>query len=324
VLRKSSYDEKTMPDAADATVVAQAYPDKPVRLIEPFGAGGGPDLLARALSPKLSELWGEAVTVENHPGAGSMVAPALVANSPADGYTLLVSTSAQAYSAALRKDLPYNPIKDFISVALLTSQPYVIVASKLAGVASLRELITAARTKPGVLTFASTGVGTATHLGMEELNQAAGIKTVHIPAVQGEAIADTIANTVAGRRTYMMTPIERALTDIHAGNLVALGVTTKKRSSFLPDVPTIAEAGVAGFDFPIWYGVWVPRGTPTGVVNKLARDIAQVMATPDLRDWLAKHGADPMSMTQPEFARFVLSESERAARIVKAAGSKPQ
>jgi len=143
VLRKSQA-EKTLTDAADATVVAQAYPDKPVRLIEPFGVGGGPDLLARALSPKLSELWGEPVTVENHPGAGSTVAPALVAKSPADGYMLLVSTSAQAYSAALRKDLPYNPMKDFIPVAPLTSQPYVIVASKLAGNANLGELIAAA------------------------------------------------------------------------------------------------------------------------------------------------------------------------------------
>ena len=180
--------------------IAHAYPDKPVRLIEPFGIGGGPDLLARALSPKLSELWGEPVTVENHPGAGSTVAPALVAKSPADGYTVLVSTSAQAYSAALRNDLPYDPLKDFVPVVPLTSQPYVMVASKLAGIASLREFIAAARAKPGALMFASSGVGTATHLGMEEFNQAAGIKAVHIPAVQGEAIADTIANTGASQR----------------------------------------------------------------------------------------------------------------------------
>ena len=173
--------------------------------------------------------------------------PALVAKSPADGYTVLVSTSAQAYGAALRNDLPYDPLKDFIPVASLTSQPYVIVAGKLAGIASLRELIAAARGRPGVLTFASSGVGTATHLGIEEFNQAAGIKAVHIPAVQGEALSDTIANTVAGRRTYMMAPIERALTDIRSSNLVALGVTTKRRSSLLPEVPMIAEAGVASF-----------------------------------------------------------------------------
>ena len=318
----SGLDEK-MTVAANGTVVDKAYPDKPVMLIEPFGAGGGPDLLARAIGPMLSELWGEPVTVENHPGAGSSVAPALVAKSPADGCTVLVSTSAQAYSAALRKDLPYNPLRDFIPVAPLSSQPYVIVAGKLAGIASLRALIAAARGKPSVLTFASSGVGTATHLGIEEFNQAAGIRATHIPAMQGDAIADTIANTVAGRRTYMMAPIELALSDIRSGNLVALGVTTKRRSSLLPEVPTIAEAGVAGFDYPIWYGVWVPTGTPIGVVNKLAKDITHVMATQELRDWLAKHGADSMSMTQPEFARFVLSESERAARIVKAAGIKP-
>jgi len=168
----SGRDKKAVTDAANVAAVAKAYPDKPVRLIEPFGVGGGPDLLARALSPKLSELWGEPVTVENHPGAGSTVAPALVAKSPADGYTILVSTSAQAYSAALRKDLPYNPLKDFIPIAPLTSQPYVIVAGRLAGIASVRELIAAARGKPGVLTFASSGVGTATHLGIEEFNQA--------------------------------------------------------------------------------------------------------------------------------------------------------
>src|SRR6202007_1707072 len=140
--------------------VSQDYPSKPVRMIEPFGAGGGPDLLARAISPKLSELWGQPVTVENHPGAGSTAAPALVAKSPADGYTLLVTTSAQAYSAALLKNLPYDPLKDFIPIAPLTSQPYVIVASKLAGIASVRELVAAANAKPGELKFGSTGMGT--------------------------------------------------------------------------------------------------------------------------------------------------------------------
>src|SRR4029077_8891902 len=151
----------------------QDYPTKPVRLIEPFGAGGGPDLVARALGQKLSESWGQPVTVENHPGAGSTAGPALVAKSPADGYTLLVNTSAQAYSAALLKNLPYDPLKDFIPVAPLTSQPYVIVASKLAGIASVRELVGAAKAKPGELKFASTGIGTGSHLGLEEFNLAA-------------------------------------------------------------------------------------------------------------------------------------------------------
>jgi len=300
------------------------YPTKPVRLIEPFGAGGGPDVMARALSPKLSELWGQPVTVENHPGEGSTAAPALVAKAPADGYTLLVNTSAQSYSAALLKNLPYDPLKDFIPVAPLTSQPYVLVAGKLAGITTVGELVAAAKAKPGHLKFGSSGMGTGTHLGVEKFNLEAGIKAVHVPARQGDAIADTIANTVAGRTDYLLAPIPLALADIRAGKLRALGVSTKRRSSLLPKVPTIAEAGVAGFDYPIWYGVWAPAGTPAGVVDKLAKDIASALAAPDLRDWLAKHGADPMSMTQPEFARFVLSESENAARIIKAAGIKPQ
>lgn len=296
------------------------YPAKPVRIIEPFGAGGGPDLIARAISPKLTELWGQPVTVENHPGAGSTAAPALVAQSPADGYTLLVNTSAQPYSAALLKNLPYDPLNDFIPVAPLTSQPYVLVAGTSSGITSVRDLIAAAKAKPGELKFGSAGIGTGTHLGAEKFNLATGIKAVHMP---GDTTPEAVADTVAGRTAYLITPISYALADIRAGRLRALGVTTKRRSPLLPEVPTIADAGVAGFDYPIWYGVWVRAGTPAGVVDKLAKDIARVLAAPDIGEWLAKHGADPMRMTQPEFARFVLSESESAARIIKAAGVKP-
>jgi tripartite-type tricarboxylate transporter receptor subunit TctC len=281
-------------------------------------------LMARAVSPRLSELWGQPVTVENHPGAGSTAAPALVAKSPADGYTLLVNTSAQAYSAAVLKNLPYDPLKDFIPVAPLTSQPYVLVAGKLAGITTLGELIAAAKAKPAELKFGSAGLGTGTHLGVEKFNLEAGITAIHVPALQGDAIADTIASTVAGRTDYLLAPIPLALADIRAGRLCALGVSTKKRSYLLPEVPTIAEAGLAGFDYPIWYGVWVPAGTPAAVVDKLAKDIARVLAAPDVRDALKKHGADPMSMTQPDLARFVLSESKAAARIIEAAGIKPQ
>src|SRR6266446_1704108 len=300
--------------------VSQDYPSKPVRMIEPFGAGGGPDLLTRAISPKLSELWGQPVTVENHPGAGSTAAPALVAKSPADGYTLLVNTSAQAYSAALLKNLPYDPLKDFIPVAALTSQPYVLVAGKWTAITTIGELIAAVKAKPGNLKFGSAGLGTGTHLGAEKFNLDTGIKALHVP---GDTMPQAIADTFAGRTTYMIAPISYATGDIRTGKLRALGVTTKKRSSLLPEVPTIAEVGVPGFDYPIWYGVWVPAGTPAAVVDKLAKDIARVLAAPELRAWLEEHGADRMSMTQPEFARFVLKESESAERIIKAAGVKP-
>src|SRR6266853_4310084 len=235
--------------------VSQDYPSKPVRMIEPFGAGGGPDLMARTVSPRLSELWGQPVTVENHTGGGSTAASALVAKSPADGYTLLVNTSAQAYSAAFLKNLPYDPLKDFIPVAPLTSQPYVLVAGKPAGVTTVGELIAAAKANPGALKFGSAGIGTGTHLGVEKFNLAAGIKAVHVPAQPADSNADTIANAIAGRTTYYMVPISLALPQIRDGKLIALGVSTAPRSALLPEVPTIAEAGVAGFDFPIWYGL---------------------------------------------------------------------
>jgi tripartite-type tricarboxylate transporter receptor subunit TctC len=301
---------------------ANDYPAKPVRIIEPFGAGGGPDLLARALAPKLSELWRQPVTVENIPGAGATAGPAQVAKSPGDGYTLLINTNAQAYSAALLKDLPYDPLKDFIPVIPLTRQPYVLVAGKAAGVTTVAELIAAAKAKPGELKFGSTGIGTGTHIGIEKFNQAAGLKALHMPPLPSDSNADTIANAIAGRFAYYLVPISLALPHIRDGTLVALGVSTARRSTLLPEVPTIAEAGVAGFDFPIWYGIWAPAGTPTGVVDKLSKDIARVLAGPELRDWIAKHGGEPISMTQPEFVHFVQSESEGAARLIEAAGTK--
>jgi tripartite-type tricarboxylate transporter receptor subunit TctC len=302
---------------------AQDYPANPVRIIEPFGAGGGPDLLARALAPKLAELWGQPVSVENHPGAGATLGPGLVAKSPAEGYTLLINTSAQAYSAALLKNLSYDPLKDFIPVASLTDQPYVLVAGKAAGIVTVRELIAAAKAKPGELKFGSSGAGTGTHLGIVKFNLEAGIKVVDVPPQPTDAIADVLAATIEGRTTYMMAPISITLAPIRDGKLFPLGVTTVRRSPLLPDVPTIAEAGVAGFDFPIWYGIWVPAGTPTGVVDKLSKDIARVLARQEMQHWVAEHGGEPMNMTQPEFARFVLSESEGAARLIKAAGSNP-
>ena len=303
---------------------SEQYPAKPVRMIEPFGAGGGVDVIARAVSQKLSELWGQSVKVENHPGAGSTAAPALVAKSPADGYTLLVNSSAQAYSAAFLKDLPYDPLKDLIPVAPLTSQPYVLVTGKSSGITTVAELIAAAKAKPGKLMFGSPGMGTGSHVGVEKFNIAAGIKAAHVPAPPADGIVGTIARTVAGHTAYLLAPIPLAMADIRSGKLHALGVSTNKRSPLLPDAPTIAEAGVPDFDYAIWYGVWAPAGTPQQIVDQLANDIARALAAPDLRDWLAKHGANPMSMTQPEFARFVVNESKTASAIAKAAAIESQ
>jgi len=308
----------------EAASGAENFPTARVRLIEPFGAGGGPDLIARVIGPPLSRLWGQPVVVENRQGAGATAAPALVAASQPDGYTLLVNTSAQVYAAALRKNLPYNPLTDFTPVASLTSQPYVLVVGRDRPFRTVAELIAAAKAAPGKLRFASTGIGTGTHLGVEKLNLDAGIRSMHVPAGPGEGIAEVVAATVAGRADYQLAPIDFVLPYIRSGELLALGVTTGQRSLLLPDVPTIAEAGVRDFDFPIWYGVWAPAGTPQAIIAKLSRDIAGALAMPDVRSALMLHGAQPLNMTQPEFARFVVTESKKAAMIANVAGISPQ
>lgn len=291
-----------------------------IRIIEPFGAGGGPDVVARVVATNLSALWDEPVTVENHPGDGSTRAPSLVARSAADGRTLLVNTSAHAYSAALAENLPYDPLNDFIPVASLTSQPYVLIASAASGIRSLRELIATARARPGELTFGSTGVGTGSHIGSEKLALAAGFKARHVPAGPADSISEVIADLVAGRITYVIAPIPTVLGDIHLNKVRPLGVTTAKRSPLLPDVPTIAENGVPGFDHPIWYGVWVTAGTREEIVERIGAGIAHALSAPDVVDRLADHGAEPMRMTREGFARFVRSEADAAARIMKAGG----
>jgi tripartite-type tricarboxylate transporter receptor subunit TctC len=200
----------------------------------------------------------------------------------------------------------------------------VLVAGKVTGVTTIADLIAAAKAKPGELKYGSTGIGTGTHVGVEKFNLAAGIKAQHVPPLPSDSNAETIANAIAGHFTYYLVPISLALPHIRDGTLVALGVSTARRSTLLPEVPTIAEAGVAGFDFSIWYGIWAPAGTPTGVVDKLSRDIGRVLAGRDLRDWITKHGGEPMSMTQPEFASFVQRESESAAQLINSVEIKPR
>jgi tripartite-type tricarboxylate transporter receptor subunit TctC len=245
----------------------------------------------------------------------------LVAKAPADGNTLLVNTSAHAYSAAAAQDLPYDPLCDFVAVTPLTIQAYIVVAGQGVGVGSLSELLAAAEAGPATMTFGSTGVGTGTHLGTEELNLAVGITAVHVPAGPTDAISDVVSKVVEGVIDYVMSPISIAAPHLANGSLVALGVTTAQRSQALPHVPTLAEAGAAGYDFPIWYGVWAPAGTPPRVVKRLAGDITAAIAQPDVHDRLGNHGMEPMGMTPEVFARFVVGEKHRAARIIHASGT---
>ncbi len=305
---------------AAAGALAQSYPSKPVRVIVPYTAGSGTDILARIVSERLSEFWGKPVVVENRTGAGGTVGTGVVAKSSPDGHTLLANSVAYALNPAVYPKLPYNT-GDLIEVAPLVSSAYVLVASPAAGVRTVSELIAAARAKPGHLNFGSAGTGTGTHLAAEKFRLAAGIDVVHVP-YKGGPEANT--DTMTGRITYWFPPIGLALPLVREGRLLALGVSSAQRSSLLPEVPTISEAGVKGFEDSIWYGLWAPAGTPAGVAEKIARDVARALEAPDVRERLTKFGAEPMRMTPAEFARFVKREIDDAARIVKAAGIKAE
>ena len=299
---------------------AAGFPAGPVRLVEPFGAGGGPDLLARKLAKWLAATWGQPVVVENVPGGGSTAAPALVATSPADGHTVLINTSAHAYIGAVAHNLPYHPLEDFSPVAPLTEQAYVFVTGRGSGIGTLHDLLAAAAARPAQLTFGSTGVGTGSHLGAALLNLEAGVTAIHVPPAQDDSIVEVVARVVRGDTDYVLSPISIAAPHLEAGTLVALAVSTARRSPWLPEVPTVAETGIDGFDFPIWYGAWVRAGASDTIVRALGNDFADAMASSELEGWCSRHGAQPMRFTPAEFARSRHGRSPTGCRDHPASG----
>jgi len=300
---------------------AQGYPARPVRVIVGFSPGGVTDIIARTICGKLAELWGQPVVVENRPGAGGSIAAQTVARSPADGYLLLVHSSGYAINAALNPSLAYDPRKDLVDVAPLGSQPMLLVVSPASGIGSVRELIAAAKAKPGALAYGSAGIGSGAHLNGEKFRIAASVDVLHVPYKGG---AEAIQDTIAQRLAFTFNTVTLALPHIRDGKLRALGVSSARRSALLPDVPTIAEAGVPGFEFSFWNGLWAPAGTPPPVVERIARDVRRAMGQPDVRERFANLGAEPMDMTPAQFSRFVQSEIEDASRIAKQAGIKLQ
>ena len=302
------------------TALAQGYPTKPVHLIVGLPPGSVPDTIARSLSSKLSEAWGQPIVIENRLGAAGVIAAGVVARSPADGHTLLVH-GAYAVNAALAPNLPYDPLKDFVAITPLASQPFVLIVGLASGVRTVAELIAAAKVKPGQLNYGSPGIGSLPHLGVESFKLTTGIDVAHVPY---KGPAEVITDLIAGRITFAYSPIQIALPHIRSGRLSALGVSGERRSSLLPDVPTLAEAGVSGFTPTLSVGVWAPAGTPADVVDRISRDVSRALATPDARDELAKLGAEPMRMSPSEFAQFIRREIHEMTRIVKAAGITPE
>ena len=299
----------------------QSFPNKPVKIVVPFTAGSATDILARNVGQKLGELWGQPVVIDNRPGAGGTIGAAIVAKSPADGYTLLVHSAAQAVNASIYPSLPYDTTKDFVEVATLGGQPNVLVVAPSTGYKNVADLIAAAKKTPGALNFGSAGTGSGTHVNGEKFKLAAGIDVVHIPY---KGTPEALTDTMAGRVTYFFSPISSALPNVREGKLIALGVSTAKRSSALPDVPTIAEGGLPGFDYNLWIGMFAPAGTPADVVDKINADVTRALQSQEVRERLAALGAEPMVMTPAEFRKFMREEIDDSAKVVKAAGIKAQ
>ena len=308
--------------AVAAGAAAQAgYPSRPVRVIVPSSAAGGTDIVARIIAPRLSERLGQQIVIDNRPGAGTMIGIELAAKSPPDGYTLLMGLSTLAINSALHTKVPYDPVRDFAPITQAVSSASIIVVHPSVPVKTLKELIAFARARPGQLNYASAGTGTYPHMTMELFLSMAGLRMVHIPYKgTGPAMIDMLA----GHTATMAATVLTGMPQIRSGRLRALGITSKERSAVAPDIPTIAEAGLPGYESVQWYGMLAPAKTPKEIVARLHGEITRVLQMPDIKERFAGDGADPVGNTPEEFARFIQSELTKWAKVARAAGIKPE
>jgi len=302
-----------LPWSADAPAQA-AWPSKPVRVVVPFAAGGSTDVIGRMLAQKLAEVWGQPVVVENRTGAGGSVGGDIVAKSSGDGYTLLFASGAIAINPQIYKNMPFDTQKDLVPITNVASGPMLVVVPDDSPAKSVKDLIAMAKAKPGAVNFGSAGVGSQVHLAAENLAEAAGIDIVHVP-YKGEAPAYT---DLIGHQTQMMVGnFAAASALLGPGRLRALAVTSKARSPLLPDVPTVAESGLPGFENTSWFGLFAPAGTPPDVLAKIQRDTLKVLAATDFKARLYVQGMAPVGNTPAEFAKAMDGESKRWAAVVK-------
>ena len=304
-----------------AVAGAQAWPNKPVRIVVPFTAGSATDILARTFGQKLQEYWGQPVIIDNRPGAGGTIGTGIVAKAPPDGYTLLVHSAAYAVNPSMYPDLPFDTLKEFVEISPLGGQPNVLVVATAAGIKSVADLIAQAKQKPGQFNYGSAGTGSGTHINAEKFKLATGIDAVHVPY---KGTPEALTDTMAGRVTYFFSPISAALPQVRDGKLIALGVSSAQRSSMLKDVPTIAESGLPGFDYNLWIGMFGPAGMPADLVERINKDVQRALQSAEIKERFANLGAEPMPMTPAEFRTFTRNEVDNSAKIVKAAGIKVQ
>jgi tripartite-type tricarboxylate transporter receptor subunit TctC len=300
---------------------AQSYPNKPVRLIISFTPGSSTDIIGRAVAAKLQEVWGQPVIAENRPGAGGTVGSEFVLRSDPDGYTLLANSSAHVANPGIYKDMRYDTMRDFVNLALLGGGPNVMIVSPDSGWKSLDDFVKAAKANPGKFNFSSAGIGSGTHFNLEKLKIATGVDVAHVP-YKGtpEAIGDTIANRVC----CYWAPLNAALPHVNGGKAVALAISSAQRSPLLPNVPSVAEQGYAGFDYTLWVGLWGPAKMPADVAAKINKDVNAALASPDLRERLTRLGTVPGNLTIAQFTEFVRKEIDDTRKILDAAGIKPQ
>jgi tripartite-type tricarboxylate transporter receptor subunit TctC len=304
-----------------AASAAQTYPTKPVRVIIPFAAGGPADFLMRIVGPKLSETWGHPVILDNRGGANQMLGSELAAKSPADGYTLLMTTGGSAINVSLYPKLPYDTVKDFAPITLVATGPNLAVIHPSVPARTLAEFTTYARSKPKQVVYASAGAGAPSHLAVELFSTMAKVEMIHVPY---KGMAPGMTDLLGGQVQLAFPTISAGIVHARAGKLRALGVTTAKRSPAAPDVPTIAEAALPGFDASNWYGLVAPGKTPAPLVKKVRDDVARVLAMPDVRERMLNQGMEPTSNTPDEFSAHIKSEIVKWAKVVKASGAKPE
>ena len=298
------------------SAAAQDYPTKPVRIIIPLTPGSGADIAGRIIAARMAEHWKQPVLVENRPGAGGQIGTAAVVKSEPDGHTLLVQSSSHAANPAIYKSLPYDPVKDLADVAILGKTPYVMVSSGSGPYKTLKRLLEAAKAKPGELAFASAGVGTSTHLAAEYLVGLAGVKMVHVPY---KGSAEAIQDVLAGRVAFYMAPVNVAIGNVKEGKLAPLGMSTRRQSDILPNVPTIAEQGLPTYEATLWFGMWAPSATPIPVVQKLNAAVNAIVFEPQVKEQFSKLGIEPAPLKPEDFTKFVRGEMEVYRKIVRAA-----
>jgi tripartite-type tricarboxylate transporter receptor subunit TctC len=301
--------------AADA-----AYPSKPIRVLVGFSPGGGTDVAIRIIGKRLSEMWNQQVIIDNRPGAGGLLAFDIVAKANPDGYTLLATSPSFAIQPGLTPKLPYDPIRDFAPITVASASPYLLVLHPGVEAKSVKDLVALAKANPGKLNYASGGLGSAQHLVTELFRLMAGIDIVHVPYKGAVSVPDVIA----GRVQLLMSGVPQALAHVQAGRLRAIGVTTPRRAALLPNVPTIAEAGVPGYQVTVWYGILATGRTPKPVLDKLNSGFVQAIHSPEVRQQLSAMGLDAVGSSSAEFTATVHGEIRQWADVIKRAGIKPE